>query len=562
MSEIFTNTVEADKPIQKVAMTNPIAYNPDSEYQGLYRKWDDTVVGQKVNKFLEEIKTGKCEVDAKLYQFDDEFALNKQYTVVKAKTRESFVSKLKENYFDMGYENDSGMSSMNVTQEYLPLMGGPFYKQLYLYDYLDMHRKVFEAWNHNPVAHNIVKLTTNFVLGRGVKGVCANDELQKEWDLFWNMNKLDNKIKQLCSDLTIYGEIMVRCFAGAEGSLVIREIDPSTVWEIITEPDDIETVYFYHQQYSTAYQLYTPPDIPITKYIIRQIPDSEMIHKKINCVSNEKRGRSDLFSVLGWLKMLKDYYVARVVRAQVQCNFVNKVILKGSDADVANFKAQLTSPPEPNAWWVENESFTLTPMATTIGGQEGKDDGEMLLTLIATGVGIPKEFLGLSTSGSRATALVASEPSAKKFQERQALIEELLLEIFDKFLAALQANGKFTDLSEDEKKIEFTFPEIAMEDRDKKLKDLALAESMNWISKETAAGIAGKEFHISTYDYDEQKGQIAIETKEEIALAYAQTPKGIAPAGDTTPDVTPDEKKTDVTSADGKSNVKDQLGKL
>ena len=374
---------------------------------------------------------------------------------------------------------------------------------------------------------------------------------------------MDDKIKKVSNDLSIYGEVMIRCFDNGNGAMVIREIDPSTVWEIVTEPDDIETVYYYHQQYPTAYQIYTPADIPITQYIIRQIPAKEMIHRKVNCVSNEKRGRSDLFPVLGWLKMLKDYYTARVVRAQIQCNFVHKVTLKGSDTDVTAFQSALKAPPEPGAYWVQNESFDLEPMATTVGGSSsGHDaDGEMLLTLIATGVGIPKEFLGLSTSSTRATALVASEPSTKKFQDRQAIIESILVEIYEKFLEAL--GEKTGGISDDDLDIEFTFPEIASEDRSSKLKDLATAESMDWVSKKSVATIAGKELQISTYDYEEEKAQIGIEKGEQIAQAYAQVPKGevIPSTGKSGEDPTtggatsPDE----ITSNDGKNSIKQEL---
>ena len=579
MGEVFTNKKPKAKRLNANPVKNREAYNPDEEFQKLYRPWDETILGGRVNEFASQLANGSCEVNAKLYEFDVDFDITKQYTKKIVRNREQFIESMKANSirtplregdsFSMGCDNPSGMSYMTVNHEYLPLMGGPYYKQLYLYGYLDMHRKCFEAWNHNPVAHTIVNLTTNFILGRGVKGVCKNQDIQDLWDEFWEDNNMDSKIRMISNDLCIYGEVMVRCFTYGDGAMLIREIDPSTVWEIVTEPDDIETVYYYHQQYSTAYQLYTPQDIPITQYIIRQIPANEMIHRKINCVSNEKRGRSDLFSVLGWLKMLKDYYTSKVVRAQIQCNFVHKVTLKGSDSDVATFQANLKEPPQPGAYWIQNESFDLEPMAVSIGSGQHDTDGEMLLTLIATGVNIPKEFLGLSQASTRATALVASEPSTKKFQDRQAVMESILTEIYDKFLDAL--GEQIAGIPDEELDIEFTFPEIASEDRSSKLKDLALAESMDWVSKETIANIAGKELQITTYDYDEEKAQIAVEKGEEIALAYAQTPKGeISPAsdngenkGEPTGGLNAPHTDTpnDITTSKGKSNVKDELRK-
>ena len=561
---IYKNDPEK-KSIKNISIQES-KYNPDEGYELEYKKWEDTVFGQEMGKFMGRVNKDTCVVDARLYEYNPKARMYKLTEVKDTKKLKECLSRgggrLKEDdddWFAQGYTVPTlGGES---TSEYLPMMGGPFYKQLYLYDYLDMHRKCFEAWNHNPLAHRIIKLQTDFTLGRGVKGDCKSKELQKYWDEFVEANNLNQKIKQLSDDLGIYGEVMIRCFTNdITGALIIREIDPSTVWEIITEPDDIETVYYYHQQYPTAYQMYTPANIPITKYIIRQIPAEEMIHKKINVVSNEKRGRSDLFCVLGWLKRLKDFYTARVIRAQVQCNFVWDIMVKGTDTDVQTAKDLIKYPPNPGANFIHNEAIELKPSSTNIGAGDAKDDGEMLLTLIATGVGIPKEYLGLSSStGGRATALVASEPSAKKFQERQYVIEDILRNIYKRFLKQLEKTGRLRSIPEEDREIEFTFPEIAAEDRSAKLKDVGMAESMGWISKQTAAEIATKELQITTYDYEQEQADIATETGKEIMITYAQVPKGIPAEGI---EETEEEPKDDIVSAEGKEKVKDELRKI
>ena len=55
------------------------------------------------------------------------------------------------------------------------------------------------------------------------------------------------------------GELMVRTYVdktGLNGDVIVRAIDPSTVWEIVTDPEDIENVYYYHQQFATQYQVF------------------------------------------------------------------------------------------------------------------------------------------------------------------------------------------------------------------------------------------------------------------------------------------------------------------
>ena len=270
---------------------------------------------------------------------------------------------------------------------------------------------------------------------------------------------------------------------------------------------------------------------------------------------------------------MKDYYTARSIRAQIETNFVWDVLVKGNDADVANVQNNvMPHPPLPGSNFIHNEAMELKPAGNDLRNQNTDDIGDKMLTIVACGANISKEYLGLTDKANRATALVASEPAAKHFQARQSLIEELLNEIFDRFRLNCLERGLFKDKTEDEWGIEFTFPEIAIEDRTAKLKDLATAESMNWISKETAASIAGKELAISTYDFEEEQTKIVEETNQAIMNAYAQVPKGASEkAGGELPEASPrttpantppSSKKPDVVSAAGRAQVKKLAGVL
>ena len=58
-----------------------------------------------------------------------------------------------------------------------------------------------------------------------------------------------------------------------------------------------------------------------------------------------------------------------------------------------------------------------------------------LLSIIATGVGLSPEYLGVGGSGqARATAITKSEPAARKFEDRQTMLECYIREIADWWL--------------------------------------------------------------------------------------------------------------------------------
>jgi len=425
-------------------------------------------------------------------------------------------------------------------QEYLPMLGGPFSKQLYLYDYLDMHRKCFEAWNHNPLAHQVIKITTFFVLGRGVSWKACHPECQQAFTDWADKIDLQRRLEEWCDMLSRDGELMIQKFRHfLTGRLFLRWIDPSTIWEIITDLEDIERVFYFHQQFPTQYQIlygtgsqlspYRPQDYLTTKYVINQIPSTEMLHYKVNCSPNEKRGRSDLFPVLGWIKRYKDFWTARVLRAIIQSTFAWKNKLKGSDTDVAAFINSFgTTQPNFGSVWVENEASDLQPMTVDLKGSDSLADAEGILNMIAVGTGVPKEYLGYGTEATRATALVASEPGAKKFQARQQLLKRVLRDIAQEFFRIEIERGRLPSIVKDEKgndvphtpKIDFHFPEIAIEDRSAKLRDISLVQASGYVSRETAAMLSAKELDIEDFKWEDEKEKMKAEEIEDATRLY------------------------------------------
>jgi hypothetical protein len=224
------------------------------------------------------------------------------------------------------FQYDDGSSGGLVGQDYIPLLGGPFNKQLYIYDYLKMHSTAFHAYHHDPIARNIVNIKRDFTLGRGWQVNSKNPLALALWNAFEEANNLYDLMTYVAAEIEIYGETMIwwlpnhatqigyQLRPGQEvpvGMLPrIRLIDPSVIWEIVTYPEDITRVLYYQWIAPTQYQIYSGTDkgapVSTSKFIYQQIPADQVDHWKINCVSNEKRGRSGLFPILGYLKRLRD----------------------------------------------------------------------------------------------------------------------------------------------------------------------------------------------------------------------------------------------------------------
>jgi hypothetical protein len=356
---------------------------------------------------------------------------------------EAAASRLLEDGFQYGGDNDGAFgrdsqgwsrqpygNGVDVNAEYIPLIGGPSSKALYQYQYLDMHRKAFEAYNHNPIAHQLVELQTSFVLGRGLDATCTNPDVDEIWSEFVERTNFYVDLENIANDFWWQGEMMMEFYDDTpkKGYLDYRMIDPSTVWDIITDVEDIQKIYYYHQQYSTVYQMYTRGNIETMRYIIRQIPANDVLHEKLNVSKYEKRGRTDLFSILGWLKRLKDLMNARVIKGQLEAAFVWDVTVNSGDTDVNQAMLNLPDPYKAGSTFIHNKNLTLAAVGGNIkggGGSDGNPDIAALINMIAVGFGIPSQFLGQVSRGARAGALSATEPGTKRFERRQRLIESI-----------------------------------------------------------------------------------------------------------------------------------------
>lgn len=417
-----------------------------------------------------------------------------------------------------GGSNFDGPFDPNQYTEYAPTYGGPFFKQLYLTDYLRMHSLAFEAWNHNPIAKRIVDLFAQYTFGRRFKVRIKDKRKEEAWEAFEKKYAIrENVSKFWVREYVIYGEIMLNVETW-------QLVDPSTVWDIITDPDNLKNVYYYYQSYPTAYQMFTgfrvpgqpgSEKVPGQEYVVRQIPAHKILHLKGNCVSNEKRGRSLLFPVLGWLKRIKDLYNAIVVRQWLLSCFIWDDTVKGSAADIAAHAAQYNRMPTVGSTFVHNESVIRTPMAAIQGaGGKGSSSGigEEIIAFIATALGIPKEFMNLIASsggGSRASALTSAEPFTKVVEDIQATFESLLIAVAK--YAFDQAGLEYA-----EGDVEFLFPSVTKDTTTETIKNIATGESLGYVSKQTAAEMYAGEMNITNYDFEQEQGKMGDEAEKGL----------------------------------------------
>ena len=517
--------------------SNPSGYEVDDSWQAA---GSDQEI-HSMTELYKYAKEGKIEVDSRVLAVTKNKESKKKIGIAKLNTKQ-FVEacegklnlssnkvKMREGLDTFAY--DEGTGSSLVGQDYTPLLGGPFNKQLYIYDYLRMHSAAFYAYNHDPIARAAVAIIRDFTLGRGWRADCKDPIALAVWKAFEEVNDLYNMMDSLAIETSVYGENMIWWLPNHDTKIGyelkgnqqvpkgtiprVRMIDPSCIWEIVTYPEDITRVLYYQWVAPTQYQMYTAKGVPGSKFIHQQIPAGEVMHFKLNSVSNEKRGRSDLFPVLGYLKRLRDSVNYSVIGMQKNMAWSVDTSIDGGqpdiDAYVAAQQALGTIPPA-GSEFVHSKKVERKYLSNEGGrGATTAPTFEWCLSMIAAGTGIPVSYFGTHLSGgqTRASALVATEPVTKKFEKRRLFFEQILQKM---------AKRLFEQFGLKNVEIEFTFPELVGQDSSGKIKNIIAAEMQGYISKERAASMVAKELDITEFDAKEEEKKIQ-EEKPSLSLA-------------------------------------------
>ena len=540
---------------------------PDYTINDRWVPWngEDPLEIHSFAELLEAAAKGKVEIEGRVLCADPKghklvHRRMDQRAILEASKRTP-PKRLREALDRFAYDMDDSIGGGGtIGQEVIPLLGGPFNKQLYYHDYLRMHALCFYAYHNDPVARAIVNITRDFVYGRGFSVQCEDAAAQALWDAFARVNDIGRMFDFVTRESSVYGETMIWWLPQNETKIAyrvqpgqeppkgllprIRLIDPSVVWEIVTYPEDITRVLSYRWVAPTQYQMYSGKDagksVPGIKFIYQDIPADQVMHFRLNGMSNEKRGRSDLFPVLGYLKQLRDSVAYMLVDQQKRSAWAIDTTVEGSQADVDRYvseMAQLGTIPTAGSEFVHTAKIKREYLSNAFASKGGMSEGfERVMDLIAAGVQIPVSYFGFMNAAgqTRASALVATEPVSKKFQMRQDWLRGVVQAVAERLFQQFGIQSKF----------EITFPELIVQDRSTKLRDLLLLQQSGIFSRERVAEIAAQEFSLGEFDWNAEKAKIEEESRSlapdaGLSLSPLSSPGSV----DTGTGVTSDERR-------------------
>lgn len=307
---------------------------------------------------------------------------------------------------------------------------------------------------NNEFAISAINAHRNYVVGTGFTYTVqarydgANLDLIKKTqdlvDLLVEHNRMPEIESEIIYRLHADGEAFLRFFAGSDGLLRIRFIEPELIrppaddttpnnsFGIKCDDDDIHDI--------TGYWVIERPWFDLTPTLV---PADQILHLKINSESNSKRGLPTIYAVESNLRAAEDVLQSMIALAKARSKIA--VIRKVNDsppdavAELARTATDFTiSDP------IQNRNTNISHMGygsiLTTTGNVGYEfpslnvgSGDLVETLnanlraIASRFGITETMMSADASNNNyASALVAEAPAVKTFERMQRMLGQAI----------------------------------------------------------------------------------------------------------------------------------------
>lgn len=382
---------------------------------------------------------------------------------------------------------------------------------------LDYLKKIrHEAWKAaltNPLAKRQIRNVTSYLVGRGLKISSPSIDAQEIIDDFIHdpENYWELFVREESNRLQIDGEIIVLLFINTgNGKVMVRDIEPSEITEVILSPDDYRKILALRRVhtrkiYSDDFKSFKTETID--EYIKPGEPDPnneniirDFLFIKMPIIATQFRGIPELSSHLYWLKKYRQLLDARVVLNEGRAAFLWDVTVDGTDKDVKDVREKNSKPPRPGTVKFHNKQVTWEPKSLNINAQESEADLRAVKLMTVAGSGQPEYMItGDASNANFASTQETTFSFLKCLEDYQDLYEYFLGALFNKVFYYAQKYGEapetFKDVNGEEIKgdelINITFPETKPRDLEKLGKYLQILQLMGIASDETLAGMAG-----------------------------------------------------------------------
>lgn len=383
-------------------------------------------------------------------------------------------------------------------------------------------------WKTNPLGKFIIDIMVAFVVADGMPFTSDNDETKVLLKEFWedSANQFDICFEKHVTELGVFGEICLPVFVLPNtGKVRLGYIDPADIAEVVTDPHNAKIsigVIVRANEGESERRLAIILGEEETEILSapgqrlqETFSEGRCFFEKINTLTNEPRGCSDLFVVADHLDGYEQF-MADMMEKFAQLNpFYWDIKVDGATTEELKKTADNYRPPKSGGSFVHNEKVTSEAISPTQNAFDAEVGARLLRNHILGPSGIPEHWIGGGGNVNRATAAEMDLPALKMISRRQKVVKQILKKILS-FVVRSALDARYLRVRPEEAVFQLQTPEINQKDMTKlaaAVQSLAVsltaAQANKWMDETTARKMFAFACSFVGFEYDPEKQDLA-----------------------------------------------------
>ena len=292
-----------------------------------------------------------------------------------------------------------------------------------------MNKIVYEMHLKNPLAKRIIEITRDFAIGDGLKYECEDANVKSLLDKFWNnpLNNMDIEIRRIVYDLGLWGEIVLKVDVNPiNGFVTLSYLDPTKIKDVLVRKNDnkdIDSIIFSNDDYlgEKSYK--------VIKENENGLLEGDVFYYRVNNLTNQIRGLSDLLSLIDWLDALDKFLFNTIERSALLNSFIYQIQWVGMNKEEIAEQARKFGSVKPGSIHHTNENVKINAITPDLKANDLSEIFRVLRNFILGCAGFPEHWFGEGGYANLSTAKEMGLPTYQKIKERQTLILKIISDI-------------------------------------------------------------------------------------------------------------------------------------
>jgi hypothetical protein len=292
-----------------------------------------------------------------------------------------------------------------------------------------MNKIVYEMHLKNPMAKRIIEITRDFAIGDGLKYECDDDNVKEILDKFWNnpLNNMDIEIRRLAYDLGLWGEIVIKVDVNPiNGFVTLSYLDPTKIKDVLVRKNnnkDIDSIIFMEDDYIME------KSYKVIKENEEGLLEGDVFYYRVNNLTNQIRGLSDLLPLIDWLDALDKFLFNTIERSALLNSFIYQIQWIGMNKDDIAEQARKFGSIKPGSIHHTNENVKINAITPDLKANDLSEIFRVLRNFVLGCAGFPEHWFGEGGYANLSTAKEMGQPTYQKIKERQTLILKIISDI-------------------------------------------------------------------------------------------------------------------------------------